>query len=146
MSDSNAVFLDTNIFLRFLIRKDESSFQETKEVLQAVEDRRCHIATSGLVLAELVWVLKKSYLQPKNTICEAVEMILHLPDLWMCDNSNANIALELFRTHNVKYIDATIASIPQILSGEIPVVSYDTDFGKLPVRWMTPAQCLSKIA
>lgn len=145
MSDFNVVFLDTNIFLRFLIRKDETAFRETKELLQAVEIRRFRAATSNLVIAELVWVLKKSYLQPKTKICESLEMVLHLPDLLMCDNTNAEIALELFRTQNVKYIDATIASIPQILSGEIPVISYDNDFGKLPVRWMRPSQYLSSI-
>jgi len=44
----------------------------------------------------------------------------------------------MYSSKNVKFIDAMIASVDQIVSGSWVVVSYDKDFDKLGVKRAEP--------
>ncbi len=48
------------------------------------------------------------------------------------------VALEYFEAHNVKFIDALIASGPSFVKGEFILVSYDHDFDKLGIQRIEP--------
>lgn len=146
MNQDNSLFFDTNIFLRLLVPENPTAVEECTKLIELVNVGEISVVISPLIIAEVVWVLEHYYSQPKEKVCGSVEAIQSLSGISVCQDIQMGIALSLYQAHNVKYIAATIASIPQILSGKIPVVSYDTDFGKLPVRWLTPTQCLGKIA
>lgn len=133
-------FIDTNIFLRVLIPEDVQFTAESKQLLLAVKRGDIIGYTSDLVLAEIVWTLRSVYRQSKNTTVQLTDSILNLHGLKVVSGFDVRMALKLYRTTSVKYIDACIAAIPQVSSQEWTLVSYDKDFEKLPVRWQVPGK------
>lgn len=51
-------------------------------------------------------------------------------------------AIDLYQKHNIKFVDALIASHPKMQNKEIVVVSYDKDFDKLGIKRQEPAEVL----
>lgn len=133
-------FLDTNVFLRMAAVDDKRELLVCKEILNKARQGEIQAVTSGIVLAELNWVLRTYYHFPKDRQVRILEDTLHLSGLDFTDEYNWRLAVQLYKTINIKYIDAAIASIPQIAGGEWTVVSYDEDFRKLPVKWVKPGE------
>ncbi len=132
-------FIDSNIFLRVLIKEDSKSFQECLRILKLVRENQISAATSTLVLAEIGWTLKSFYKTPKNKITEMIESIVNLRGLKIVDQFDPNLALEFFRRFNIKLIDAFIASLKPIAEKKWVIVSYDKDFQKLPILATLPS-------
>ncbi len=137
-------FLDTNIFLRLLVKEDEQTFGECRLLLQMVKDNQIEAATSSLVLAEIGWTLKSFYKLPKKKIVAMLRSIIHLRGLKMVDDYEPALALRFFLRFNIKLIDAFIAAIEPVAEKKWVVVSYDRDFRKLPILSQTPAAVLKK--
>lgn len=130
-------YLDTNVFVRFLVADDERMHTACSEVFGLIEDRRIKAVTSMLVFAEIVWVLGSVYEFPRAKISDALGTIGRSGILFdnRCDTATA---IELYTSHPVKFVDALIASHPLIKSGKLPIVSYDRDFDKLNVKRIEP--------
>ena len=133
-------FIDTNIFLRALVKENEKTFKECYQFLKLVEERRLRALTSSLVLAEIEWVLGSFYKFEKTKVVQALGSVLSLKGLQIIDAINPRLALEIFREKNVKFIDALIASDPRIFKKEVIVVSYDRDFDKIGVLRKKPKE------
>lgn len=131
-------FIDTNIFLRTLIKEDETQFERCKKFLQQVKENKIEAYTNTLVLAEIVWTLSSYYQFKKDQVVGAVRSVLNLRGLKIIDSYNHLIALELYEKHQVKYIDAVIASDAGVSSKKAQIVTYDQDFTKLGVLSKTP--------
>lgn len=137
------VFLDTNIFLRIF---GEGSIQQTEEsavLLKQIQIGNVQAYTSTLVLAELGWTLKSYYKTEKEVIIEALQ-IHAIENLKIIDNYDHALALQLYSQYNIKLIDCFIASIPDIFKANITLISFDTDFDKIPsVKRREPADISS---
>ncbi len=133
-------FIDTNVFLRTLVKEDEKSFVECYGLLEAVKTNEIKAATAGIVLAEVVWTLSSFYDLSKSEVVESLRSIQNLRGLKLLDEYDHRRALEMYSNHHVKYVDAVIASLPDIQSKERTIVSYDKDFEKLDVLWMEPGE------
>lgn len=131
-------FVDTNIFLRVLTKDQKKHFKECTKFLEAVREGSVYAYTSTIVLSEIVWTLGSFYEFPKESVLEALEATLNLKNLEITDDFDARKALELFKQHNVKYIDAVIASLSEIQKETAAVVSFDKDFDKLEIQRMEP--------
>lgn len=131
-------FIDTNIFLRILELDDKKAFSECSKFLKLVNNSEIVAYTSNFVLAEIAWVLESFYKESKLKIIKSVDGILKLNGLKISDEVNALVALDLFANKSVKYIDALIASNPEIQSKKMTVISYDKDFDKLGVKRLEP--------
>ncbi len=131
-------FLDSNIFLRLMVKDDRKKVNDCEALIKAVEQGRLSALTSPIVLAEIVWVGQSFYKMPKEQIIEALRGICGIKRLEIKDYSVFILALELFHTHRVKFIDALIASQPAVSRQEMIVMSYDHDFDKLGVRRKEP--------
>ena len=137
-------FIDTNIFLRTLIREDERTHRECVAFLNAVRSGRVRACTSSLVIAEIVWTLKSFYKLHKVAVLEAVQGIAQLRHLRIEAQERVDVALELYATYNVKFIDALIASAEDVQNGVVYVVSYDKEFDRIPgVVRKEPSEVLS---
>lgn len=75
-------------------------------------------------------------------IARAIKGILHLNNLKIRENFRLSLALEIYETHSIKFIDALIASHPQIQNQEMIVVSYDRDFDKLKIIRKEPKEII----
>ena len=137
-------FIDTNVFLRVLIKEDEKSFRECYHLLELIQRKRISAFTSSLIFAEIDWVIESFYKLKREEAVKSLESISKLRGLKMLNGVNIALAIELYKRYNVKFIDALIASIPQIFQKRIAVVSYDRDFDKLQIKRLEPQDVLKR--
>ncbi len=134
-------FVDTNIFLRFLVADDTNHHmrKECAAFFSRVKDGHIRAITSSHVLAEIVWVLHGFYQFSKQHIISAVHAGIGI-GIDIQDGTDTARALWLYERYNVKFIDCLIASHPAIIKGDVIVVSYDKDFDTLGVIRKEPRQ------
>ena len=135
-------FLDTNVFLRPIVRDVPSQAADCLKLLEKISKGGLVAFTSSLVLAELNWTLLKFYDYSKSDIVEILSGLAVAKNLKIADRYNPVQASQLYTTYNVKFIDCLIASHPQISSQQMAVVSYDKDFDKLGVKRFEPSDLI----
>jgi len=137
-------FLDSNIFLRPIVKDDEVKQNECRDLFNRVNENKLITVTSSFVLAEIVWVCQKFYGLDKETVVGALKRILNYKGIKVLDGSNTALAVDIYERYNIKFIDALIASHPKIQSKEMIVVSYDKDFDKLGIIRKEPGEIIEK--
>ncbi len=139
MRDSS-FFLDTNIFLRIVVKDDPRKAAECENLIEAISRKDIRAYTSSLVLAELVWTCLGFYKISKAEVIKIVQGILSIKNLKIEDKTNPFLAIQTYEFQRIKFIDALIASNPAIVKGKAKIVSYDKDFDKLDVGRVEPDQ------
>lgn len=136
-------FIDTNIFLRYFTDEEYSKvFNDCSKLIKSIKLGKIHAATSHLILAEIAWTLPTSYGSSKNQVSKVLKAVETLNGLKIINNFNTSVANRLYTDYSIKYIDALIASNPQIQTKSMAVVSYDKDFDKLGVIRKEPSQII----
>lgn len=138
-------FIDTNIFLRVLIKEDEIKFQQCRRVLELIRENKIKAWTSSLVLAEVNWTLVSFYKFSKEKNLKAIKSIISLKNLKIADQNNIYQMVHLYEKYNIKFIDAHIASLDLITQKNTKIISYDKDFDKLNVIRIEPAKLIKNI-
>ena len=136
-------FIDTNIFLRTLIKENKKTFDECFKLLSEIKIGNLKASTSHVVLAELVWTLSSYYGFSKEKVVTAVKSVVNLRGLQFIDGYQAHMSLELYEKKPVKFIDALIASIKTIREKTWVVVSYDKDFDKMGISRKEPGELVT---
>ena len=131
-------FIDTNIFLRTLINDNARMHQSCIEFLSRVKTNTLYAKTATIVLAEAMWTLMSYYQLSRDDSAAAVQSIINLRGLTIVDQYNHSLAIKLFQSSSVKYIDALIASISPVYQQEWTVISYDKDFDNLDIPRKEP--------
>ena len=139
-----AYFVDTNIFLRALINDDDKTYTDVLTFLEGIKNNRFKAYSSSLVLAEVVWTLSSFYKLGKVDVVKSLESIINLNGLMFAENLDGTKALDLYKTHNVKYIDCLICSGLNKTKKAWTIVSYDVDFDKLGVKRVEPKALYDK--
>lgn len=137
-------FLDSNIFLRPIVKDDEIKLNECKDLFSEVSKNKLIAITSSFVLAEIVWICQKFYGLDKGTVAGALKRILNYKGIKILDDSDSALAVDIYERYNIKFIDALIASHPKIQSKEMIIVSYDKDFDKLGIIRKEPGEIIKK--
>lgn len=138
-------FIDSNIFLRALIGDNKKQLKDCVQLLTAVKENKIEANTGTIILAEVAWTLGSYYDFPKEKIITGVRSIVNLRGLKILDDYNSSVALDLYEKYSVKYIDALIASYDQIRQRKMSVISYDSDFDKLPLIREEPEGLLNNL-
>jgi len=133
-------FIDTNIFLRVIVKEDDVSYQECFDILHLAKTNRIQIVTSTVVLAEVLWTLKSYYKIDKVGCIEAIQSIINIRGLQIIDTFDHQKALQYYSDNSqIKYIDCLIASIITTKQSGYTIISYDKDFDKIiEVKNMRP--------
>ncbi|MDP2656110.1 MAG: PIN domain-containing protein [bacterium] len=133
----NRYFLDTNIFLRFVVKDDVAMAKDCERLFERIQEGTLRATTSKLVLAEFVWTCLSFYKLKKEDVVELLGGIVAMSYLSIKDGGDFFQALELYQGNSVKFIDTLIAAqVLEIKNGV--VVSYDKEFEKLKVRRVEP--------
>ncbi|MEK7541549.1 MAG: PIN domain-containing protein, partial [Patescibacteria group bacterium] len=119
-------YLDTNVFLRFLIADDARAHEACQELFHLIETHHIKAVTSPLVCAEVVWVLGSFYKFPRSKISDALVVFARSP---IAFDSRCDLlaAIEWYAAHPVKFVDALIASHPLLRRKKLTLISYDKD-------------------
>ncbi len=122
--------VDTNIFLRLLLWDDSVKAVACKKLFERTLKNKEILITTPLVIAEIVWVLEKTYKYPKSKIADAVLTILATENIQI---ENKNVLMEsvgLYKLKNIDFIDAF--NVVTMYEHDASVIySYDSDFDKL---------------
>ena len=125
-------FIDTNIFLRFLLKDNQRQYLIARSILENAEKAKVGIWTTDVVILELVWTLRSLYKFDKEKIREKVEGIVSLEYLEAVNKNFIIQALHDFVEKNVDFIDAYNYQLAKKEGKEI--LSFDKDFKKLGVK------------
>jgi len=135
-------FVDTNVFLRFLIKEDPQTHQECADLLELVKKEELEIYISSIILAEIAWMLRSFYDQPKSKRIKALKAIAGLKKVKFLEEFNPLLAINLFQNNKVKFVDALVASIIRGQDENWTIISYDDDFDKLGVVRKEPSEII----
>lgn len=123
--------LDTNVLLRYFTRDHEVMAQHALELLLRVENGQERVATSSLVIFEVVFTLQKFYTKPRAEIRSLLLPILSMQGLILEGKPVFERALDLYVAHNVSFADAFNAAYAEAI-GITEVYSWDRGFDRLP--------------
>ncbi len=121
------VFIDTNVFLRFLTKDNDSQYEDCRDLFKRAIEGELVLTTSAMVIAELIWTLLSYYKVPKADVIEKVSIIIGTESLHIPEKNIIMDALILFGRKNIDYIDAYNAVLMRHL-GLSEIYSYDEDF------------------
>jgi uncharacterized protein len=134
-------FVDTNIFLRFLVNDDPKKADACEALFRKAIAGEEALVTSEMVIAEIIWVLESYYELERSVIRESVEKILNTDNL-TCPNSEIIIsALSFYVEKKIDYIDAYNAFVMK-REGMNAIYSYDKHFDRIDwVERIAPPNC-----
>ena len=131
------VFVDTNIFLRFLTRDDVDKAEACRMLLEQAERGEVNLVISHLVLAELAWTLESYYRLSRQEIAENLRELLNLRSIRVSQKALLLRAVQLYEQFNVDFTDAY--NVAEMEKRSIRhIYSYDEDFDKLGVERIAP--------
>lgn len=100
------VFIDTNLFLRFLLDDIPEQADAVEKILKEAACQKVILWTNPMVIAEIVWTCESYYELPKDEIKDKVLMILNTPGLEVEDEDLVAEAVILYSEKGVDFIDA----------------------------------------
>lgn len=136
------IFLDTNIWLRFLVADQKKQYETCKKLISLNEEGKFKLYTSTIVLLEIIYTLSSFYRIRKRTIINDIKAILISRNLTLIEKTDFEKALSLYQKHKIKLADCLIAS--QVPKGVL-LCTYDRDFKKIKsVVSVTPEEMVRK--
>ncbi len=133
------IFVDTNIFLRYLTRSDDPHVQEMErlaaKLIDDVDRGIETITTSEVVLHETAYVLTsdRQYKLDHRTVAEVLRTIVSLPGMRLARGEKSLFlrAIEIFGdVPGIGMADAIIAARSERLG--IPLATFDRRLAALP--------------
>ncbi len=100
------LFVDTNIFLRFLTDDQPEMAEKCQRLFKKAMAGEIRLVTSLLVIAEIVWTLESFYKLEKRDVADKVTKILLTPNIECPESEVLLPALDFYASRNVDFIDA----------------------------------------
>jgi predicted nucleic acid-binding protein len=132
--------VDTNAILRFLTGEPPDMAQQALALFTAVQKGEVSLILEEIVLAEVVWVLRSFYQYAPEKISSVLQELVNYPGMVCEHKTTILIALRLFTSKNLDFVDAMIAT-HMIRKGVEEIYSFDTHFDRLPgITRLIPGQ------
>ena len=103
---ADAIFVDTNLFLRYLTNDVPAQAEAVEKLLRLAEQGKALLVTNGMVVAEIVWMLESYYELEQSDIQNKVLAILNTPGLEIPDSNLILKSIIWYAEKNVDFIDA----------------------------------------
>ena len=100
------IFIDTNFFLRFLLKDIQKQHLQTKKLLLEGAERKIDLFTSLIVIFELYWVLTSFYQKNKKKVVKIILDILKLKFIELEEREILLRALEIYSISNLDLEDS----------------------------------------
>lgn len=133
MSAGDLLFLDTNVFVRYLTQDDPDQAARAYALLRRVEQGAQRATTTEAVLTEIVYVLssKRLYHVPRATIRQRLLDLLALRGLRLRTKGVYRRALDLYAASNLDFEDCVIVAQMEH-AGLTRLASFDKGFDAVP--------------
>jgi predicted nucleic-acid-binding protein len=108
MSESGLPYIDTNIFLRFLVldKTNPHLSEKAKTIIKKVKNGKLQVQTNVCIVSELVYILEGYYELSKDDVLEKVVTLLSLENLYLGQKGTIMAAVYVYRDINVDFEDA----------------------------------------
>lgn len=123
------IFIDTNVFLRFLLADHKIQSPLAKKLFVDAKNGKIRLITHSLVIAEIIFTLDSFFELPKEEIIKKINIILLFNKLEIIENNILLQSITFYKQNNIDFIDAFIASYA--LKNKVDVCSFDHDFDKI---------------
>lgn len=123
------VILDSNIFIRFLIKDIPVQFSTTQELFIKIESNKLVAYVSILVINEVIWILENYYELDRKIYLPQLIKILALKNIRIIETKKSLIFQILEEMQNTK-IDFTDYYLSG-MSDKREIISFDKDFKKM---------------
>lgn len=100
------IFVDTNIFLRYLTNDDTAIADKIEKIFYKALHRKVSLVTNTFVIAEVIWVLESFYGHSREEVEAMALKILNTKGLEVKDSHLLFKALDLYVSKNTDFIDA----------------------------------------
>ena len=126
------LFVDTNIFLRYITSDDLDKQAACAALFERAKSGEIDLITSDVVIAEIVHVLssQRLYNLKREAVFEAVNLILGMPGLRVQNRQVCVRAVYLYAYHNIDFADALIGAFMEN-DGVDTVMSYDKHMDRI---------------
>lgn len=94
------MFIDTNYFLRFLLKDIENQHAQVKNLFLDASEGKAKLISSTIVFFEIYWVLVSFYNKTKDELTEALQKILKLTFIELAEREILSESLILFQKTN----------------------------------------------
>ena len=100
--------VDTNILVRFLTGDDAAQTERVDQLLESADRTGERLRIDGIVLCELVWVLRSAYDASRAEIGELLARLIRSRQFLVDDRDSVNAALTAYRTGRGDFSDYLI--------------------------------------
>lgn len=126
-------FVDTNIFIRYLVNDEPDHTDRIEKLLDKAEKREITLVTGPPVFFELAWTLKSFYEMKKDDIYTCLISIAAIPGLDVIDINVVTESLEVYKENPVEFSDAYISVLSKKLNTDGVITFNKKHFNKLDV-------------
>lgn len=112
------VFVDTNIFIRYLVADVPTQINKVDNLFNLAEEGKLELVTGPPVFFEIAWTLKSFYNMQREQIYECLTGILGLRGLKITDIDILEEALELYNQTHSDFGDAYIAVLSKKIGAD----------------------------
>lgn len=99
------IFVDTNYFLRFLLKDVQKQHLKAKELFLKGAKGQLKLFTSSIVIFEIYWVLASLYQKRKDKIIDILKKIFDLEFVEIEGKRLLNQALKIYKKSNLDVED-----------------------------------------
>lgn len=90
------IFVDTNIFLRFVLKDNLQQYKEARQLLRKGAGREVELFTSTVAIFEVYWVLKSFYQKNREEISKILRQILSFGYISIDNKAALSFAVEYY--------------------------------------------------
>lgn len=117
------IYLDANVILRYLLKDCEKFIEQS---IEYVENNNAYIKNE--VLAEVVYVLNKTYNVPKSEVAVTLKDLLTNTNIESDSKEVVSLALEIFESKNIDFVDSLLCAYNKI--SKLEIVTFDKKLNK----------------
>ncbi|MEX2426031.1 MAG: PIN domain-containing protein [Thermomicrobiaceae bacterium] len=123
-------FLDTNVFLRYLVADLPRQSPRATELFLAIERGEEQVQTSQVVVLETVFTLQKFYRLPLREVRDLLLPLIQFPGIRLAQKAFLESAFDLAIAKNIDFRDAFNAVFMRSL-GLNEIYSWDRHFDRV---------------
>ena len=122
-------FADTNFYLRFILKDNESQSNKVKQYLKEARDKKIKIVFLSSIILEMEYVLRSVYTEERDEISKYLEGLIETSYLDIKERDIWKKTFWIYRKNNINLIDIYLHFLAE--KEGAGVLSFDKDFRKL---------------
>lgn len=132
-----SVWLDSNIFLRYLHADLPQAHQAAKKIFQQIEQGNFKGVLSVLVLNEILWILEKYYQIKREDFVQKILKLIALPGIGIFELPKRDVIglVDNWGKSKLDWTDLYLSFCAN--KNDEPVASFDKDFKQLEAKVLT---------